>query len=117
MHSALAGRLNAEGAKFLSNIFHVKKKQIYKNKFYNLVHRAIPGVFTQDVEKDKGHNRVSLSDFKFVDFKGRPKEDINIKFTAKRSQSFKDLPVRQTDDQPQVELRRAGLINHVRRKS
>jgi len=118
LHSALSGRLNEEGKKFMSSVFHLKKKQIYKNKFHSLINQAYPGVFAEDLGKDMNHHQLSLDNFRVLDYEEKGRKHKH-KGRIPRVQSFNDLSA---NDRPYYTITESSqepcrIIDRVRRKS
>lgn len=102
----------------MSSVFHLKKKQIYKNKFHSLINQAYPGVFAEDLGKDMNHHQLSLDNFRVLDYEEKGRKHKH-KGRIPRVQSFNDLSA---NDRPYYTITESSqepcrIIDRVRRKS
>lgn len=117
LHSALSGRLNEEGRKFMKYIYYIKKKHIYKRKFINLINHAFPGIFLNDVNKDYNHYKWKLDDFQFVDYGKRSKVYYKSVSKFQRSKSFEDIQLHISSKENNNLNIKKQTLKELRRKS
>lgn len=78
LHSYFDGKISQECYKFLKALMRINKLSTDKKGFQNITHLVDSEFFFHKTLSDKNHHRLSVDEFKFLDFENLDKSDIFV---------------------------------------